>query len=55
MNQLIMAMRSRTPMLQNSFINSSSSLALRGPKKKKGGEKAAAPENTDIVNIFKER
>ena len=28
--------------------------AIRGPKKKKGGE-AAAPDCKDIINIYKER
>ena len=37
------------------FLNSSAcTLAMRGPKKKKGGGAvAAAPDNPDIVNIFK--
>ena len=43
---------------QSSFLlsgNSASALAIRGPKKKKGGgAAAAAPDNPDIVNIFKE-
>ena len=29
--------------------------AVRGPKKKKGGQKTEAPECPDLVNIFKER
>lgn len=45
----------RAPLLANSLIPSSSYLAIRGPKKKKGADKSAAPDNTDIVNIFKER
>ena len=35
--------------------NSACALAIRGPKKKKGGAKAAElPDNLDIVNIFKD-
>ncbi len=55
MNQLVLALRQRTPMFANSFISSSQSLAIRGPKKKKGPEKSTVPDNTDIVNIFKDR
>jgi hypothetical protein len=50
MNHLIMAMRSRAPML-----SMSQAAAVRGPKKKKGGAKSEAPESSDIVNIFKDR
>jgi len=45
----------RTSFLTNSLVPSTSYLAVRGPKKKKGADKSAAPENTDIVNIFKDR
>lgn len=55
MNQLVMALRQRTPMFTNSFVSSSQALAMRGPKKKKGPEKSSIPDNTDIVNIFKDR
>lgn len=39
------------------FINSllSNSVAIRGPKKKKGPAKAEAPDTNDIVNIWKDR
>jgi hypothetical protein len=30
-------------------------LAVRGPKKKKGGAKVEAPESNDIVNIYKDK
>lgn len=30
-------------------------MAIRGPKKKKGAVAAAAPESSDIVNIWKDR
>ena len=50
-----MALRQRTPMFSNSFVYSAQSLALRGPKKKKPAGPAAAPDTTDIVNIWKER
>ena len=30
-------------------------LAVRGPKKKKGGSAVEAPLNSDIVNIWKDR
>ena len=42
-------------MFNNSYVQSSTSLALRGPKKKKGAVAAAAPESSDIVNIWKDR
>lgn len=50
-----MALRQRAPMFQNSLIQSSTSIALRGPKKKKGAAKSEAPESSDIVNIWKDR
>ncbi len=51
-----MALRHRaTPIFQNSVYASTSSLAIRGPKKKKGQAKSEAPESSDIVNIFKDR
>lgn len=55
MNSLLMALRSRAP---STFINSQSSvhaMTVRGPKKKKGAVVAAAPECSDIVNIWKDR
>ena len=42
----------RTTTLSNQVF--ASQLAIRGPKKKKGGAAAAVPDSTDIVNIFKE-
>ena len=49
-----MALRSRA---SATFSNNCSvnALAVRGPKKKKGPVVAAAPESSDIVNIWKDR
>ena len=44
-----MALRSRV------VLNTCQVVAVRGPKKKKGGAKTEAPESSDIVNIFKDR
>lgn len=33
----------------------SAQLAVRGPKKKKGGAKTEAPESNDLVNIYKDK
>ena len=56
MNKILMALRSRAVPFQNSTITSTSTtLATRGPKKKKGPAKVEAPESSDIVNIFKDR
>ena len=37
-----------------SFNASACTLAIRGPKKKKGSNEPALPDNPDIYNIFKE-
>ena len=54
MNSLILAFRSRSlaflPPTQSSL-----SLSIRGPKKKKGPVKSDVPDSSDIVNIFKDR
>ena len=42
----------RTPTFSHNAL--ASQLAIRGPKKKKGGAAAALPDNLDIVNIFKD-
>ena len=42
----------RTPTLSNQVL--ATQLAIRGPKKKKGGAAAALPDSNDIVNIFKD-
>ena len=44
-------MRRRAPFFTSQ--NLASQLAVRGPKKKKGGGATIAPESNDIVNIFK--
>ena len=40
---------------QTYALKSFQDATLRGPKKKKGAGGPAAPESSDIVNIFKER
>ena len=47
-------LRQSRPAFQNSLL-STSTLAIRGPKKKKGGPKVEAPDSNDIVNIYKDR
>eukprot|EP00347_Sterkiella_histriomuscorum_P002364 403368440 len=50
-----MALRSRASPAFSNCNSAVTSMAIRGPKKKKGAVAAAAPESSDIVNIWKDR
>ena len=51
----LLHLRSLMTRSSTSFMNNSAcTMAIRGPKKKKGAGGIALPDNPDIVNIFKD-